>query len=72
MQDAKIACKLTNWNDEAAIDSLVMAYAETSDFDSALRYATQAPTVKGISSEASKMIQGHLASFKEHKPIRSS
>ena len=72
VEDAKIACKLTNWSDEAAIDSLAMAYAETGDFDSAMRYAAQALSVKGISSETSKVIQRHLASFKEPKPIRSS
>jgi tetratricopeptide (TPR) repeat protein len=72
VQDAKIACKLTNWTDEAAIDSLAAAYAETGNFDSAARYAEQALTVKGISSAASKMIQRHLASFRERKPIRSS
>lgn len=72
VQDAKIACKLTNWSDEAAIDALALSYAEAGDFDSAVRYAEQALTIKGISSEASKMIQRHLASFKEHKPVRSS
>jgi tetratricopeptide (TPR) repeat protein len=71
VEDAKIACKLTNWSDEGAIDSLAAAYAETGDFDSAVRYAEQALTVNGIPSVASKMIQRHLASFKEHKPIRS-
>jgi tetratricopeptide (TPR) repeat protein len=71
VQDAKIACKLTNWTDESTIDSLAAAYAETGDFDSAVRYAEQALTVSGITSVASKMIQRHLASFKEHKLIRS-
>ena len=71
VQDAKIACKLTNWTDESTIDSLAAAYAGNGDFDSAVRYAEQALTVKGIPSVASKMIQRHLASFKEHKPIRS-
>jgi tetratricopeptide (TPR) repeat protein len=72
VEDAKIACKLTNWHDEIAIDSLAAAYAESGDFDSAVRYAEHALTVKGISSETSKMIQRHVVSFKEHKPVRSS
>jgi tetratricopeptide (TPR) repeat protein len=71
VQDAKMACKLTNWTDESTIDSLAVAYAETGDFDLAVRYAEQALTVNGISSLASKMIQRHLASFKLNKPIRS-
>ena len=72
VEDAKIACKLTNWTDELAIDSLALAYAETGDFNSAARYAEQALTVKGISSGNSKMIRQHLASFKQHQPVRSS
>ncbi len=47
VQDGKIACKLTNWNDEGAIDTLAVAYAEVGDFDSAVRYAQQALAIKG-------------------------
>jgi tetratricopeptide (TPR) repeat protein len=72
VEDAKVACKLTNWTDELAIDSLALAYAEAGDFDSAVRYAEQALATKGISSAGSKMIQRHLASFKQHQPVRSS
>jgi tetratricopeptide (TPR) repeat protein len=72
VQDAKLACKLTNWTDEIAIDSLAVAYAETGDFDSATQYAEQALGIKGISSTTSNIIQRHLASFKQRKPIRSS
>ena len=39
VQDAKIACKLTNWTDESVIDSLALACAEVGDFDFAVRYA---------------------------------
>jgi tetratricopeptide (TPR) repeat protein len=70
VQDAKIACKLTNWTDEGAIDSLALAYAEVGDFDSAVRYAQQALAVKNISAEDSKRIQRHLELFKQDKPIR--
>jgi tetratricopeptide (TPR) repeat protein len=70
VQDAKIACKLTNWTDETAIDSLALACAEIDDFDSAVRYAQQALTIKGIWPTASKQIQRHLESFQQHKPIR--
>jgi tetratricopeptide (TPR) repeat protein len=72
VQDAKIACELTNWSDEAAIDSLAAAYAETGDFDSAVRYAEQALTVKGIAPVDSKRIQRQLELLKQRKPIRSS
>jgi hypothetical protein len=38
MQDAKVACKLTNWKDATVIDTLAAACAELGDFDSAVRY----------------------------------
>jgi tetratricopeptide (TPR) repeat protein len=72
LEDAKLACKLTNRDDVSAIDALAVAYAEAGDFDSAVRYAEQALTVKGTPPLASKWIQRHLASFKQHKPVRSS
>jgi tetratricopeptide (TPR) repeat protein len=70
LQDAKLACKLTNWDYANAIDALALSYAEGGDFDLAERYANQALTVKGISPRASKRIQRHLAAFKQHKPVR--
>jgi len=42
------------WKDEDAIDTLAAAYAETGDFDLAVRYAAQALSVKGISAEDAK------------------
>ncbi|SRR6266481_1813305 len=72
VQDAKLACKLTNWNDEISIETLAVACAETGDFDSAVQYAQQALGVSGISPPNSKRIQGHLTLFKQRKPIRSS
>jgi tetratricopeptide (TPR) repeat protein len=72
VQDAKVACKLTNWNDDAALDSLAAAYAESGDFDSAVRYGEQALAVNHTWPRDSKKIQRHLESFKEHKPVRSS
>jgi tetratricopeptide (TPR) repeat protein len=70
--DAKIACKLRNWDDASSINTLAAAYAETGDFDSAIQYAQQALAIKGITAEESKRIQRHLASFKQHEPIRFS
>ena len=70
VQDAKLACKLTNWNDEIAIDTLAVAYAELGDFDSAVRCAQQALAVKDISATDSKRIQRHLELFQQHNPVR--
>jgi hypothetical protein len=51
------------WKDENMIDTLGVAYAETGDFDSAVRYAAQALTIKGIAPVDSKRIQQHLTLF---------
>ena len=70
VKDAKAACSLMVWKDEHMIDTLAAAYAETGDFESAMRYAQQALGVKDISAEDSKKIQRHLELFKQNKPIR--
>ena len=70
VQDAKIACKLTNWTDESAIDTLAVAYAEVGDFDSAVRFTQQALVISGITPADSKKVQRHLESFQQHKPLR--
>jgi hypothetical protein len=49
------------------IDTLAAAYAETSDFNSAVRYAAQALAVKGISGQGSKVFREYLALFQQHK-----
>lgn len=71
-RDAKIACKLTTWNDADTIDTLAAAYAETGDFDSAIRYAEQALAVKGISPESAKLFREHLMWFQQRRRFPSS
>lgn len=70
VKDAKAACSIAEWRDENTIDTLAAAYAETGDFDSAVRYAAQALAVKGIAPVDSKRIQRHLALFQQQQPIR--
>ena len=72
VKDALNACKLMDWQDEISLNVLSMAYAEVGDFNSAVRYAEQALTIKEISPVSSKKIQRHLALFRQHQPIRSS
>ena len=55
------------WKDEDMIDTLAAAYAETGDFDSAVRYAAQALAVKGISPQDAKAFREHLAWFQQRK-----
>lgn len=70
IKDAKAACSILEWRDQNTIDTLAAAYAETGDFDSAVRYAAQALAVKGIEPVDSKRIQRHLTLFQERRPIR--
>jgi len=65
------ACELSNWKEPGPIFALAAAYAETGDFDSAVRYAQQALGIKDISPRVAKRIQGHIALFQRHQPIRS-
>src|SRR5213080_3647174 len=69
VKDAKAACSIVIWKDEDMIDTLAAAYAETGDFDSAVRYASQALAIKDISPRIAKRIQGHIALFQRHQPI---
>jgi tetratricopeptide (TPR) repeat protein len=69
VRDAKAACSIMAWKDEDMIDTLATAYAETGDFDSAVRCAAQALAVKGISPEDAKVFREHLAWFQQHKRI---
>src|SRR5437667_10979008 len=71
VKDARAACSIVAWKDEDMIDTLAAAYAETGDFDSAVRYASQALATKDISPRIAKRIQGHIALFQRHQPIRS-
>jgi tetratricopeptide (TPR) repeat protein len=70
IKDAKAACSISEWRDENTIDALAVAYAETGDFDSAVRYAAQALAVNGIAPIDQKHIQKHLTLFQQHQPIR--
>ena len=69
VKDAKAAYSIMAWKDEDMIDTLAAAYAETGDFDSAVRYAAQALAVKGISPQDAKAFREHLAWFQQRKRI---
>ena len=69
LKDAMAACKLMLWRDEDMIDTLAAACAQAGDFDSAVRYETQALATKDTSSDESRLLQQHLALFKNHRPL---
>jgi tetratricopeptide (TPR) repeat protein len=69
IKDAATACRLIGWRDEDMIDLLATAYAETGDFDAAVRYEQKALAIKGVKSDDAKRLQRHLDSFKQHKTL---
>ncbi len=67
VKDAKAACSIMTWKDENMVDTLAAAYAETGDFDTAVRYTAQALAAKGISTQDAKVFREHLALFQQRK-----
>jgi len=65
-----MGCKMTFWKDATAIDVLACAYAELSDFGSAIRYIREAIATESNSALATKRMQKHLALFEKHQPYR--
>jgi Tfp pilus assembly protein PilF len=72
VKDAKAACSIMQWKDEDMIDTLAAAYAEAGDFDSAVKYVSQALAMKGVSPESAKVFREHLAWFQQRKRIPAS
>jgi tetratricopeptide (TPR) repeat protein len=69
IDDAKKACTMTKWQEAGPIDTLAVGYAETEDFDSAIRYEQQAMSASDA-NEISRTLQEHMSTFKQHRPVR--
>lgn len=63
-------CERTRWQDSGAVDTLAAAYAERGDFDSAIKYETQAINMKGVHAFKRKRMEERLELYREHKPYR--
>jgi len=64
------ACELGQWKSPSGLDTLATAYAETGDFDAAIKYETAAIDLKPKDAEFLAAAQARLALFKDHKPYR--
>jgi len=62
------ACELTDWNDAGILDTLATAYAESGDFQEAVKWATKA--VEMVSEKERHEVQSRLDLFKARKPFR--
>jgi len=51
-----------------SIDALACAYAELSDFDSAIRYEEQAINVETTQRYAARKLHERLSRFQRHRP----
>jgi tetratricopeptide (TPR) repeat protein len=69
VEDAKAACNLCDWREWDYIDTLAAAYAETGDFDSAIKFEQRAIS-KAKKDANTKGAQQRLALYQQHKPYR--
>jgi tetratricopeptide (TPR) repeat protein len=70
VRESAKACQLTKWENARDIDTLAAAYAETGDFDQAVKYEVQALNTTGVSAGTRREMEERLRLFQEHKPYR--
>ncbi len=61
---------MTNDKDASLLDTLAAAYAETGDFEAAVKWETKAAASPGLSPQQSEMIHKHLNMYQDGKPDR--
>lgn len=66
------ACSLSKWKDFACVDTLAAAYAETGDFEHAVRYQKQAANMDDIPGDVLTNIQNRLELYLQGKPYRET
>jgi tetratricopeptide (TPR) repeat protein len=67
IEDATKACEMSEWANSLYLSGLAMAYAESGDFDSALKWQQKAIEVSG---SAAGYLTSNLELYKQHKPFR--
>ncbi len=69
VQRATQACEALHWRDSETLDTLAAAYAETSDFELALRYEKRAVALDKDAVQRQELEQ-HLSLINHHEPVR--
>jgi tetratricopeptide (TPR) repeat protein len=69
VEDATHACEQTHWMWPATIDTLAAAYAETGDFDSAIKWENKFLEY-AISDATAEKARERLALYQSHQPYR--
>jgi hypothetical protein len=62
------ACELSKWKEPHYITALAAAYAESGDFDKAVKFQTQAINMKSEYGPVLKEARERLALYRDHKP----
>jgi tetratricopeptide (TPR) repeat protein len=70
VQAATKACELTEWKNAAYIDTLAAAYAESGDFDQALKFQKRSLEMTGASATHRKGTEERLQLYQQRKPYR--
>ena len=71
VQESTKACEISKWKDGDQIDTLAAAYAETGDFNQAVKFQRQALALRPLAEPDSlPYMQRRLRSYQARKPFR--
>jgi tetratricopeptide (TPR) repeat protein len=65
------ACELSKWSEQDHLQALAAAFAESGDFDKAVKYQTQAINMKSAYGSLLEEARERLAFYRDHKPWRA-
>jgi len=68
VETAQKACEATAWKEPHCIGTLAAAYAESGDFDQAVKYQRQAMSFGKMTDKERTEMQRRLALFMKHQP----
>ena len=63
-------CEMSGWTNYAYVDTLAAAYAETGDFDQAVKYQKQAASINSIPEGNRTNVENRVQLYLQHKPYR--
>jgi Flp pilus assembly protein TadD len=65
------ACELSKWSEQDHLQALAAAYAESGDFDKAVKYQTQGINMKSVYGPLLEEARERLAFYRDHRPWRA-
>jgi hypothetical protein len=70
VEDATKSCELTEWKVPLFLNGLAMAYAESGDFESAIKWQTKA--IELSPKDQARTVQARLEQYRRHQPFRTT